>query len=127
MTAKALRHYDERGVLVPAAVGPATGYRSYAGRQVRDAVLVKALRDAGVPVERVRGALADPAGVPALLAAFRAGVAAALGRPGRRDRPATQRPAPGPARPVDRPRQPPWRTAADCTVRQSAAELVAGL
>jgi DNA-binding transcriptional MerR regulator len=76
MTVKALRHYDERGLLVPARVDPRTRYRGYTGAQVRDAVLVKALRDAGVPVEQVRRALAGPDGVDAVLAGFRAGVEA---------------------------------------------------
>ena len=30
LTVKALRHYDEVGLLRPAAVDPGTGYRSYA-------------------------------------------------------------------------------------------------
>jgi len=33
LTVKALRHYDEVGLLEPASVDPATGYRYYAARQ----------------------------------------------------------------------------------------------
>lgn len=47
---KALRHYDERGVLTPAAVDPVSGYRKYGEEQVRSGVVLKTLRDAGVPV-----------------------------------------------------------------------------
>lgn len=47
---KALRHYDERGVLTPAAVDPVSGYRKYGEEQVRTGVVLKTLRDAGVPV-----------------------------------------------------------------------------
>ena len=45
---KALRHYDERGVLTPAAVDPVSGYRKYGEEQVRTGVVLKTLRDAGV-------------------------------------------------------------------------------
>jgi hypothetical protein len=50
LTVKALRNYDERGLLVPAQVDPETRYRFYAGSQLRDAVTIKVLRDADVPV-----------------------------------------------------------------------------
>lgn len=76
MTIKALRHYDERGLLVPAHVDPESRYRTYAGSQLRDAVTIKALRDAGVPVGTVRRALAEPDQVGALLAEFRAALVA---------------------------------------------------
>jgi DNA-binding transcriptional MerR regulator len=76
LTVKALRNYDERGLLLPAQVNPETGYRSYAGPQLRDAVTIKVLRDAGVPVATVRRALADPDRMAELLAGFRAALAA---------------------------------------------------
>lgn len=50
LSLKALRHYDERGVLNPASVDPSSGYRKYREDQVRCAVTLKTLRDAGVPV-----------------------------------------------------------------------------
>lgn len=74
LTIKALRHYDERGLLVPAQVDPDNRYRTYAGSQLRDAVMIKALRDAGVPVDTVRRALSEPDQVDALLAEFGAAV-----------------------------------------------------
>jgi DNA-binding transcriptional MerR regulator len=76
LTVKALRNYDERGLLVPAQVDPETRYRSYAGSQLRDAVAIKVLRDADVPVATVRRALAGPDRVEELLAGFRATLAA---------------------------------------------------
>ncbi|NNG18974.1 MerR family DNA-binding transcriptional regulator [Naumannella sp. ID2617S] len=50
ITQRALRLYDERGILVPAAVDPFNGYRRYSPSQVRTGHLVKALREAGVPM-----------------------------------------------------------------------------
>jgi DNA-binding transcriptional MerR regulator len=55
---KALRHYDERGVLTPAEVDPVSGYRKYGEEQVRSGVVLKTLRDAGVPVAEAAGAAA---------------------------------------------------------------------
>ncbi|MHB1498560.1 MAG: DNA polymerase III subunit beta family protein [Acidimicrobiales bacterium] len=54
LSRSALRFYDECGLLVPAAVDDSTGYRYYAVAQVRDAVLVKRLRAAEMPVGDVR-------------------------------------------------------------------------
>jgi DNA-binding transcriptional MerR regulator len=48
---KALRLYAERGILVPAAVDPATGYRSYAADQVRDGIALDLLRRSKIPLE----------------------------------------------------------------------------
>jgi MerR family regulatory protein len=43
---KALRHYDEIGLLVPAAVDDETGYRFYSGEQVQTAEAIRALAQA---------------------------------------------------------------------------------
>lgn len=59
LTIKALRHYDEKGVLVPADVDAQSGYRRYGEDQVRTGVVVRALRDAGVPLADITAALAD--------------------------------------------------------------------
>lgn len=75
LTVSALRFYDREGVLRPAAVDPATGYRRYAAAQLRPARLVAGMRRIGVPlaeitvavdelelggdVDSVRGILAD--------------------------------------------------------------------
>jgi len=48
LTPKALRLYDERAILTPAAVDPASGYRWYSTDQVRHGQLLWALREAGV-------------------------------------------------------------------------------
>lgn len=57
VSVKALRHYDEKRVLPPAEVDDRTGYRRYGEGQVRAVVVVKALRDAGVPLVDVAAAV----------------------------------------------------------------------
>lgn len=59
LSVKALRHYDDKGVLRPAEVEEPSGYRRYSEAQVRDGVIVRALRDAGVSLPSVAAALAD--------------------------------------------------------------------
>ncbi len=62
LTISALRFYDRAGLLVPAEVDAATGYRRYAERQVVSARLVAGLRRVGMPlveIERVLTALPD--------------------------------------------------------------------
>lgn len=63
VSVKALRHYDEKGVLVPAEIDARSGYRRYAETQVRTGVQIRALRDAGLPLAEVAAAVAsgDPA------------------------------------------------------------------
>lgn len=58
LSVKALRHYDDKGVLVPAFVHPVSGYRRYAENQLRSGVVVRTLRDAGVPLPDVAAAVA---------------------------------------------------------------------
>ena len=53
LTAKALRLYDDLGLVVPADVDTRTGYRKYAAEQVAAARLVARLRAAGVPLRRI--------------------------------------------------------------------------
>jgi DNA-binding transcriptional MerR regulator len=50
LTVTTLRHYDDVGLLPPAAVDPATGYRSYDDEQLPVALRLGVLRSAGVPV-----------------------------------------------------------------------------
>jgi DNA-binding transcriptional MerR regulator len=50
---KALRLYHEQGLLVPAAVDPVTGYRSYRVSQLADTQVIKRLRDLDVPLAGV--------------------------------------------------------------------------
>jgi DNA-binding transcriptional MerR regulator len=58
LTVKALRHYDRTGLLRPAAVDGATGYRLYRGDQVAEARLVRLLRSLDLPLDQVRMAVA---------------------------------------------------------------------
>jgi len=61
LSAKALRLYDESGLLRPAEVDPVSGYRWYAADQLDRARLVARLRLAGMPLSRIR-VVADLAG-----------------------------------------------------------------
>lgn len=54
LTPKALRLYDDLGLLVPAETDPVTGYRRYATAQLGRARLVARLRLAGMPLARIR-------------------------------------------------------------------------
>ncbi|MEU4782734.1 MerR family transcriptional regulator [Micromonospora sp. NPDC023633] len=68
LTVSALRFYDSAGVLAPALVDPATGYRWYTGDQVAPARLVAGLRRVGMPVAEIAAALrSEPAQVHRLL------------------------------------------------------------
>lgn len=71
LTPKALRLYDELGLLVPAEVDASTGYRRYDADQVGSARLVARLRLIGMPLARIRAVLdAGPTGAGDLVAAF---------------------------------------------------------
>jgi DNA-binding transcriptional MerR regulator len=61
LTVKALRLYDERGLLVPAAVDELTGYRSYDLDQLPRARAVRVLRTLDLPLDEIASLLADPA------------------------------------------------------------------
>ena len=58
LSSKALRLYAEEGLLVPASVDPATGYRLYSPDQLPRARLILRLRQLGLPLARI-GFLAD--------------------------------------------------------------------
>jgi DNA-binding transcriptional MerR regulator len=53
LSIKALRAYHEAGILVPARVDPASGYRSYTVDQLADAAVIVRLRALDVPLEQV--------------------------------------------------------------------------
>lgn len=53
LTAKALRHYDELGLLRPAYVDDFTGYRWYSSEQARDAVAIRRLRAFELPLDEI--------------------------------------------------------------------------
>ncbi len=60
LSPKALRLYDELGLLPPARVDPATGYRFYAPDQLERARLVAWLRRLGMPLARIERVCACP-------------------------------------------------------------------
>ena len=60
LSIKALRHYHEVGLLVPAEVDSSSGYRYYAPDQVVRAQVVRRFRDLGMPVEEVKSLLEAP-------------------------------------------------------------------
>jgi DNA-binding transcriptional MerR regulator len=59
LTAKALRIYDELGLLRPAEVNPGTGHRRYGAGQVRRARLIGMLRGADMSLAEIGLLLAD--------------------------------------------------------------------
>jgi protein phosphatase len=60
LSPKRLRSYAAGGLLLPAAVDSASGYRYYSPDQLREASLIDALREAGVPLADIGALLADP-------------------------------------------------------------------
>ena len=69
LSVKALRHYDELGLLRPAAVDASTGYRSYSTAQVERAETIRLLRRLEVPLDEIALLLEadDPARVRKVL------------------------------------------------------------
>ncbi|MFG2721316.1 MerR family transcriptional regulator [Streptomyces sp. NPDC048416] len=65
LSPKALRLYDELGLLPPARVDPVNGYRSYAPEQLERARLVAWLRRLGMPLARIQYVCALEAGLAA--------------------------------------------------------------
>lgn len=61
LTPKALRLYDDLGLLLPAEVDAVSGYRRYAPDQVGRARLVASLRLVGMPLARIREIVDMPA------------------------------------------------------------------
>ena len=59
LSVKALRHYDEKNVLVPADIDERSAYRRYSEAQVRAGVVIQALRGAGVSLPAVSDAIAS--------------------------------------------------------------------
>lgn len=66
LSAKALRRYDELGLLRPALVDPVNGYRYYDPAQVEGARLVAWLRRIGMPLSRIGRIVALDAGAAAV-------------------------------------------------------------
>ena len=57
LSVKALRHYDEVGLLSPAQVDGSSGYRRYATAQVPIAQVIRRFRDLDMPLEEIRTVL----------------------------------------------------------------------
>lgn len=62
LSIRALRRYHEMGLLVPAVVDPATGYRYYEAAQVPAGQVIRRFRDLGMPLEQIKEVLGAPDG-----------------------------------------------------------------
>jgi DNA-binding transcriptional MerR regulator len=73
LSVKALRHYAEQGLLVPAWTDPVSGYRYYRSGQANRAEAIRVLRRVDMPLDEIRVVLADddPDSVGRRLAAHR--------------------------------------------------------
>jgi DNA-binding transcriptional MerR regulator len=60
LSVKALRHYDDVGLLQPAAVDASSGYRRYAVAQVPSAQVIRRFRDLDMPLDRIKDVLDAP-------------------------------------------------------------------
>jgi PPM family protein phosphatase len=57
LSPKRLRSYAAEGILVPAAIDPASGYRYYSSGQLHHAQIIDALRQAGMPLVDIRAVM----------------------------------------------------------------------
>jgi effector-binding domain-containing protein len=62
LSIKALRHYDELGLLRPAFVDPSSGYRYYRPAQANQAEAIRILRSLEMPLEEIGELLASGGG-----------------------------------------------------------------
>jgi DNA-binding transcriptional MerR regulator len=60
LSIKALRFYHEQGLLEPARIDPASGYRFYDPGQVPVAQVIRRFRDLDMPLDQVRAVLQAP-------------------------------------------------------------------
>lgn len=60
VTTSALRFYDDCGLVRPASVDAVTGYRYYSLQQLDEVILIRRLREAGLPLSDVRRVLVGP-------------------------------------------------------------------
>ena len=60
VTTKMLRHYDEIGLLKPAAIDPETGYRSYASEQSRLLNWIMILKNLDFSLKEIKAFLSGP-------------------------------------------------------------------
>lgn len=71
LSVKTLHHYHDIGLLQPARIDPASGYRQYETSQVAVAQLIRRLRDLKMPLPQVRAVVEAP-DVPSRDVALRA-------------------------------------------------------
>jgi DNA-binding transcriptional MerR regulator/effector-binding domain-containing protein len=60
LSIKALRHYHDVGLLEPAEIDPASGYRFYEPGQLAVAQVIRRFRDLDMPLDEIRAMLAAP-------------------------------------------------------------------
>jgi DNA polymerase-3 subunit beta len=70
LSVSALRFYDGAGILVPASVDPANGYRGYAPSQLGAARIVAHLRRVGMPLSELAQVLESPSSAADVLDAY---------------------------------------------------------
>lgn len=78
VTVKALRHYDEEGLLRPAEVDRSTGYRLYMPDQLITLSRILQLKDLGFPLNEICALIEAPGKLGAALAARRGGLVASI-------------------------------------------------
>jgi DNA-binding transcriptional MerR regulator/effector-binding domain-containing protein len=57
LSIKSLRRYHDMGLLIPAHIDPASGYRYYDASQVPTGQVIRRFRDLGMPLEQVKAVL----------------------------------------------------------------------
>jgi DNA-binding transcriptional MerR regulator len=57
LSVKALRHYDDVGLLKPAGVDPGSGYRLYSVAQIPAAQVIRRFRDLDMPIDQIKEVL----------------------------------------------------------------------
>jgi DNA-binding transcriptional MerR regulator/effector-binding domain-containing protein len=60
LSVKALRHYHDVGLLEPAEIDPASGYRFYEPGQLAVAQVIRRFRDLDMPLDEIRAMLTAP-------------------------------------------------------------------
>jgi DNA-binding transcriptional MerR regulator len=78
VTVKALRHYDEAGLLHPAEVDRSTGYRFYTPEQLITLSRILQLKDLGFSLNAIRALIEEPDRLGEALAARRSELAASI-------------------------------------------------
>jgi DNA-binding transcriptional MerR regulator len=78
VTVKALRHYDEEGLLRPADVDRVSGYRFYTPDQLIALSRILQLKDLGFPLTEIRALLAEPGRLSKALVSRRGELAASI-------------------------------------------------